>query len=90
MSPDPLKVKLPRVHVRNVRSTSRTDSAQGYADLTIRVGLGDAYRQVLPFLEWCQENGTPIDLELSQVQLPFEQPEQESQEPLPIRPEADE
>lgn len=87
MSPDPLKVTLPRVHIRNVRSTSRTDSAGGYADITIRVGLGESYMKALPFLEWCQENGTPIDLELSQVQLPFEQPPE--QEALPAEPTAE-
>ena len=77
-------ITLPTVTLRNVKSVSKSDTGAGYADLTIRLQLGEAYQDALPLLTWCQENGHPLRLELSQVQLPFQQPEDDGQMAAPL------
>ena len=81
---DPMTITLPLVTLRNVKSVSKSDSGAGYADLAIRVTLGEAYQRALPFMNWCQETGTSVQLELSQVQLPFAQPDGVSQAEAPL------
>jgi hypothetical protein len=58
--------------LRSVKMKAR-DKNPGYADILVRIPLGEDLEAAMPFLVFLQEAGHPVSLKIAQVQARFDE-----------------
>ena len=64
----PRSVDFGLCELRAVKMKGSTGSERGYADLTLRVGLGEDFDAAVSFLAHVQEGGKPVAVTIAELQ----------------------